>query len=443
MKILSISKGYPNSYFLNKDKQKVNFSINQPLENQTITALYNPAFGLANSGKLKMLFSYGMPCMYSGIEMIDPKKVQRLMKVNAFDGPTKDVLKSIKPFEKSLRNIELYVYKILQEQSELYPDKTVQEIFKVIEPIYKKRLRKKQAPTFQELRNLGQKLPDNYRYKFKQFMEETDNKLNDKPVIVPFSKFEFNYKLEKIKEDIDKKGDVKSNRVINRLCKEAKKLSADTNSRTADHQLEVLSLMQMMLKSSILKNDDRLKTLLESSVSKISMKEVLVPFSRKAFLYDLDSILQGLPDKKLQENIISVAQKLPTSKESHSAYILKFVSQPSEKIVYRLLWPSMASVEHIHPRSCGGPDKLSNYGGATTEENSDRKNLDFTKQMKRKPETKFNCQKYIDRAIEHANNGIFAKINLNIKYIFDYKKAIQKESKGALILDTSKLMVKQ
>lgn len=443
MNIQPIYKGYFHYPLIYKKEQGTTCPSNQPANNYTTPTIYNPAFGLANSSKLKTLFSYGLPCMYSGIEMIDPKKVQRLMKINAFDGPIKEVLKSIKPFENSIKGIELYIYKILQEQSELHPDKTVQEIFKNIEPIYKKRLRKKQTPTFQELKILGQKLPDNYRYKFRQFMEETDNKLNDQPIIVPFSKFEFNYKLEKIKEDIDKKGDIKSSKVINRLVKESKKLSADTNNRTYDHQLDVINLMQIMLKTSVLKNDERLITLLETSKSKINMKEVLVPFSRKSFLYDLDKLLIGLPDKKLQEKMISVAENLPTSKESRSAYILKFVSQPSEKIIYRLLWPTFASVEHIHPRSCGGPDKLSNYGGATTEENSDRKNLEFTKQMKRKPDTKINCQKYIDRLIELANEGVFSKINLNINYIFDFKKAIQKESKGAIILDDSNLIVKK
>ncbi len=34
----------------------------------------SPVFGIANSGKLKTLFTYGLPCMYTGIEIIDPKK---------------------------------------------------------------------------------------------------------------------------------------------------------------------------------------------------------------------------------------------------------------------------------------------------------------------------------------------------------------------------------
>ena len=45
----------------------------------------NLTFGsIANAGKLKTLFSYGLPCMYSGNEMIDPKRAQKLIKNGVF-----------------------------------------------------------------------------------------------------------------------------------------------------------------------------------------------------------------------------------------------------------------------------------------------------------------------------------------------------------------------
>ena len=100
-----------------------------------------------------------------------------------------------------------------------------------------------------------------------------------------------------------------------------------------------------------------------------------------------------------------------------------------------MLWPSFASVEHILPKSRGGADVMSNFGGATTKENSDRFNIDFSQQLKRKPESKINCQKYIDRIIELARSGIFEKHNIDIKYIRDFKDTILKQSKGALVLN--------
>ena len=150
-------------------------------------------------------------------------------------------------------------------------------------------------------------------------------------------------------------------------------------------------------------------------------------------------LLEFLPDKKLKKKMLETAEKLPTSRENVSAYVMKYVNESSEKIIYRLLWPSMASIEHIYPRSCGGVDDISNFGGACTRENSDRKSLDFIEQIKLKPETKYNCQKYVNKLIELAKNGVFDELNIDIKYIEEFKNTIYEESQGQICLDISKL----
>ena len=118
---------------------------------------------------------------------------------------------------------------------------------------------------------------------------------------------------------------------------------------------------------------------------------------------------------------------------------MKFAKEPSEKIAYRILWPFLASVEHIFPKSLGGADSMANFGGACTRENSERQHIDFTRQIKRRPQTKLNCQRYVNKLIELFKQGIFSKHNISPNYIENFKKAIQKQSKGAIVLDTSKL----
>lgn len=80
-----------------------------------------------------------------------------------------------------------------------------------------------------------------------------------------------------------------------------------------------------------------------------------------------------------------------------------------------------------------------NFGGACCRENTERQNIDFMKQLKRCPQTKENCQKYIDKLIELANSGVFAKHNINVKYILDFKNTIYRQSRKTLNLDISKL----
>ena len=399
-----------------------------------------PAFkSIANAGKLKQLFAYQIPCMYSGFEMIDPKRVQRLFNSHAFERSISEVLKLIEPYEKCLNGVELHVYKIVKETAKLNPDKSVKETLLSIVPIHKKRLRKKQAPIFDELTELAHELPDAYRYKFRQFMAETECKLSDKPVIVPFSTTEFKYKLEKIREDVKKHKNPKAVKVVNKLLSEANRFYKDTNHKTVENQKRILSFMELILSRSILKENEQLNELIQNSKKRLNFEKMLVPFTRKSFIYDLSKIIEHLPDKNLQEKMLTVAMKLPTSQSSVSAYITKVAAEPSEKIIYRLLWPFFASVEHILPRSRGGADSMENFGGATTRENSERQNIDFTCQMKRRPQTKKNCQKYLDRMIELVQQGVFKLINVDPKYIEEFKKTVQKQSKGAIVLDTSKM----
>ncbi len=395
----------------------------------------NPSFGIANAGKLKTLFTYGVPCMYSGIEMIDPPRVQKLLKTNAFKQPISQVLKILEPYANQLGEKEFRVLQIVKEEADIYPDRTLKETFEALAKIHRKRLRKKQAPIFQQIVALGHELPEEYRYRFNRFMAETESKLDGKDIIVPFSTSEFKYKLEKIREDIVKQKNNKGIRVLNKMLKETERLPKKTCAKTEEHQLKIINFLEIIRKRSILKDYEPLELLVATAQSRLNHEKVKASFSRKAFIYDLGKLLKDVQDKSTTNEILAIAETLPTSKESTSAYIIKCSYDPSEKIAFRLLWPSFASVEHILPKSRGGADAMSNFGGATTKENSERMNIEFFQQLKRKPSAKLNCQKYINRIIELARNGIFDKHNIDIAYIRDFKRTIQKQSKGALVLD--------
>lgn len=440
MKIRTIQTYNYNQAYLTH-AQKKNSVITEP-ETTNFVSIYQTTgltFGIANSAKLRTLFSYGLPCMYTGVEMIDPRRVQKLVKDGKLRGASADVINAMTPFEKKLSEIEERVYSTIKTQSIETPNKNFKEILEIISPIYKKRLRKKQSIIFKELKTNAQELPEGYKYKFDKLMEETDLKLQDKPTWRPFSTFEFKYKLEKIKDDMTKRGGYKEQKVINKMIKEAEKLTPDTNIRTEDYQKGILTFLRIILKTSVLKQDEQLNNLIDSSTSRLNHEKILIPFSRKTFIYDLAKILDDIPDKRLADRLLNIAEKLPTSRKSVSAYILKYLTESPEKIAFRLLWPTFASVEHILPKSYGGADAMSNFGGATTRENAERGNCSFVYQMKRRPQTKENCQKYVDRLIELANQGVFDKNKIDKKYIEDFKRTIQRQSNGAIVLDITNL----
>ncbi len=203
-----------------------------------------------------------------------------------------------------------------------------------------------------------------------------------------------------------------------------------------------MGMLDWVLRKSVLRNNAELKELIGTSKARLTNKEIIAPFSRKSYIYDLGRIIDNLPDHTMHEKIMHEAFKLPTSNEDFSAYIVKISGESSDKIASRILWPYLASVEHIFPKSKGGEDAMANFAGATTRENSIRKSIDFTEQMKLRPNTPYYCQKYVNKLIDLYHEGVFEKNRINPKYIEEFKDTIYKVSKGQIELDISRFYEK-
>lgn len=397
------------------------------------------SFGIGNCGDLKRLFTYGLPCMYSGVEMIDPQKAQRLVNSSAFKQSSRQALAILKEFEPKIIEPELSIYNIIKAQAQKEPEKNLQQVLKSVEPSYKKRLRTDQAPIFENLKNLAQDLPEKYQYKFNQLMAETYDKLKDRPIAVPFSANEFQYKLDKVCNDIRKTRQKRSVKATNKMMNESVRLNKTTDKSNLEHQKKIISYISILAQRYNLSPNPQLQGLFDEAQSRLNGEKILVPFSRKAFIYDLKMVLDGLKNKDLYNEMVAVAATLPTSTNSIPAAILKYAADPPEKIAYRILWASYASVEHILPQSCGGKDEMANFGGATTKENSMRKSIKFTEQMKRKPNIQTYCQNYVNRLISYIKKGVFSKNNISTKYVDDFISTIHTQSEGQLQLDKSEL----
>ena len=403
----------------------------------------NISFGLAQSKKLRMLFDKGLPCMYTGVEMLGPSKIKSLLKHNILNSYSANIFKLLKRYEPdliaSLNPIEKEVYYLIKSQSKSEPDKKVSELIQDVLPKYKKQLENEQEPIFKTLMSYSYSLPEKQAKRFNKFMEITRHKINGVPVNEPFSVTQFKYKVSKIRDDIEKMNDAKSLKIMNHIVLLSEYFAPQTDKNNIKSQRRILNTMEVIQKHTVLSKNDKLRELIEISQDRLNQQKVLIPFSRKAFIYDLSQVLDDLPDQNLKNIFIKVAEKLPTSKNNVYAYITKASSESSEKIMYRLLTSIIASVEHIKPKSCGGQDRMCNYGGATIRINSDRSNIPFTEQMQKMPDTAKNCQKYLDRLIKYAHDGVFEEIELDVAYIENFKRTIETESKGAIVLDTSAL----
>ena len=446
MKIAKISINYYNKKLaLQKqpDKTKAGSTCDTAVLQPTNTAYYsNISFGLANANKLKILFKYDIPCMYSGIIMIDPQKLHRMLKAGEFQKPVKEVLKSLQPFEKSIFGKEKELYNLIKSESVNYPNLNVQDLLKKISPKYEEELRKKQFPILQELMQESLNLPKDLKTQFDEIIKITLDKMEHYPVSVPFSPYEFLYKILKIKREKETLKNIKAKKVMTKMYSEARKLFDNYENLSKQNRMDIITLMQKIQKTSVLKNDENLKNTISMAQKRLNNEKIIVPFSRKSFIYDIARLFENVDDEVMKQKFIDIARQLPSSQQSLSAYIVKNSHLPSDKIIYKTLIPATASIEHLLPRSCGGANVMANYGGACSKMNSERKSIDFLEQIKHNPQTAENCQKYIDRLIELANSGIFAQQHIEINYIKDFKRAIKKLSNGKINLDISKLKVK-
>lgn len=443
MRISAVTLNGVNGYNAISVAQKRNrdngLSFNKNINDLSLMPAYQiPFTSIQNSSKLRTLFKYNLPCIYSGIPMIDPKAVSRMIKSGTFEKPSKEVIEILSRYNECYSGMEQRIMGILSSRSKIHPDENIKQLLKEIEPVYRRDLRKKQSGVFRNIQECFDKLPEEYRYKYSLLMKETDKRLNERPVLIPFSSYEFKYKLAKIKDNILNENDLKAKKVMNKLMKESKRLSNITNEKTIDNQIKVMGMLDWILKKSVLKNNNELQTLIGTSKARLTNKEIIAPFSRKSFIYDLGRIIDDLPDAESHEKIMQEAFKLPTSNEDFSAYMVKISGESADKIGARILWPYLASVEHIFPKSEGGADVMANFAGATTRENSLRKSIEFTEQIKLRPNTPYYCQKYVNKLIDLYHEGVFEKNRINPKYIEEFKDTMFKISKGQVDLDISR-----
>lgn len=442
MKVPSIQQTYYRQYYQGANKTSSPRGLDCPNLELPHT-FYYPAgisFGLEGSAAMKKLFAYGLPCIYTGKELIDSKVILNLIKKDCIHKlPAIDACQHLEKFTNSLMDTEKEVFLKIKEQAEIEPHKNFKEIMQSLQVQYEYELVKKQIPIFRTLVAYSYSLPEDLKARFDLLIKETEDKINRTPVYTRFSVTEFKYKLQRIKDDIGKLHDKKALGIINHFIKMCDDFAPKTNEKNIYKQKKIVSDMETILKRSILSGHEALEQLFETSKSKLNAEKVLIPFGRKAFIYDLSQIIKDCDDSNLKETFMKIAEKLPTSRDSIAAYITKYAKEPSEKTIFCLIWPSIASIEHIQPKSCGGKNELANYAAACASENSDRSNAPFAEWIKKYPNINKNCQKFIDRLIKYARMGIFEKEGIDINYIEKVKETLATQSEGKIIVDTSKL----
>ena len=209
---------------------------------------------------------------------------------------------------------------------------------------------------------------------------------------------------------------------------ELKKLQAKQNT--------ILDTVDTLSKTLSEKEQETVKKVTDETRKYVSSNDKEIKFKRKAFLKDMNELESKISDEKVYKQMRTEAEKMPTSQNDVSAFVVKYSDRRHSEIGQRLVKLSVGTIEHIKPQSEGGRDVETNYllecGGC----NHDRSSIPLGDWVDMHPEMKTNTQKYMDEVIDRINTG-------KIKNFHFYPAAVAQtlsyQSDGKLEVDLSAL----
>ena len=424
--------------------------------------------GVSNGGDiLKKLCAYGVPDMYTGLQLLDPKIVEKMNANGVFEKPINKVVKILSNYENTMLPNNRKIFEIIKNVSKKHPNITLSEAFKGIYPHHKKELLRAQQYIFEKIIRLACDLPKDLYEEFSELMNITNKRLLNEAVILPFSEREFLYKLRRIGEEMQTKNNKKELHSVKRLISIANKIFCNEPKgqksfgrnikKKLIHQMkpEILkrnssniSEFKKIFDASPLRNNKDIINLIDNTSAKIHGFPSFANFERKSFIHELKKITRKLKNKKFAEEFTKTSLELPTSKDNISAFIVKFYNSDNSKIGTNIIASGTCSIDHIIAKKNGGANKLANYGLCSNEINRQKTDIYFEDWVKTHPETKNNCQKYVNRLIELYKQGIFEKVSKKTKtkkldksYIENFAQTIYDISpkERRIKLDISKL----
>lgn len=152
-------------------------------------------------------------------------------------------------------------------------------------------------------------------------------------------------------------------------------------------------------------------------------------FKRKDLLDNLEVVTQNFKNKKLVHDISEVANKLPKSSTNFNAFVVKYADRSQTEIMARLLRPSVASIEHITPKSINPDHTLANFMLAAKDWNTDRGNMPLPEYIDKHPNIPVYSQRYANDIIKAIHNKKLQNVDW---YPYMLKEKLYNESEGII-----------
>ena len=316
-------------------------------------------------------------CFYCKKNMFYGGLLDDLMDSGIFSGQVKDFVVKIKPYKKYLKNTQRAVFTQIERYAQKAPQTHLSEIIQDLYSMSIKRLVKVQKGIFKEMMDESKNLPSELKKPFRNFMRRYNKRLNEEPYQEEFSGKKYSYQVNKLKQSINN-GNGTLRDYLERITTPLANPIFKDDSAIVPSEIRTQILgrkntpeftskdMKLYVVSRVKRIGERLdrRDLVELSVTAQKMiegKPVIIHFANKDFLYDLaEEVLLPVKKTDVYYKLMEIASKLPTSDTSINSFVVKHKFSNSDTIGYKLIEPSITTVEHLIPRSDGGEDILTN-----------------------------------------------------------------------------------
>lgn len=131
-----------------------------------------------------------------------------------------------------------------------------------------------------------------------------------------------------------------------------------------------------------------------------------VKFKRKTFLAQISDLEPAIKNKEVYKEIKQTSKKMPNSSNDVNAFVVKYADRKHNEIAERLVKLSVGTIEHIHPQSKGGGNKIENYLLECGDCNHNRSSIPLDEWITEEhPEMVENTKKYVEKVEALIESG--------------------------------------
>ena len=184
-------------------------------------------------------------------------------------------------------------------------------------------------------------------------------------------------------------------------------LSSKYMTELVDAQVKVLDAVEKNSKNFKKETRDNLKNYIAEQKDLIINPDYENEkyFRRQEFIEKLKGIIPADEQGEEADFLVEIAEKIPASSNSESAFYASYSRKSNEDIARRLFAGALATTEHVKPASKGGANDSSNYIVMCADCNSRRSDMPYSEWITRRPNFKTNFDKYLQEVEVKIESG--------------------------------------